>query len=81
MHAFPIPSYRIRFVALTFSRREDSNSNALWHSTTEDAKLYRMSYPEQVHGSIEDQLLSARFGVEQGTKADGTPKAFAFDHV
>ena len=69
-------------VKIVKSLRMDQQTNALHDLTLEDARLGRMSWPRQLaQEDFEHYVLSSRFGIVQGVKADGQPKVRSIDDL
>ena len=69
-------------VKIVKSLRLDQQTDALHDLTLEDARLGRMSWPRQLaQEDFEHYVLSSRFGIVQGVKANGQPKVRSIDDL
>ena len=69
-----------RNLALISKLRTESHHEEIFKEIEEEVKLGRMDRPKKVKEiELEKVILTRRFGIEQGQRADGTPKIRAID--
>ena len=74
-----------RNLALLGALKKDTYAAQLLELSKADARLYRMTPPRQLHRmgghwNLAECIIAARFGLQRGLNADGSPKVKAVDN-